>query len=98
MLKYAVRLQERENMSYSKEKREWYLTLEGWKEGDFYYDTGGVTRGSVPDVFVAKYEYIEEFSSAFDKNPILKVSCIEIIDEKLHDELLKRFGNCPRNL
>lgn len=83
-------------MSYSKEKTYYYLTIEGWVTGDSKLDTGKLVKGENPKSYIAKYIYQEEFSSPFDKNPIMKADCLEVIDEELHKQLISKYGHCPK--
>jgi hypothetical protein len=82
-------------MSFSKEWCIWYLTESGWVGGTYKCDTGTLYSKGGPKEYVAKYIYREEFSSPFDKNPIKRVECLEVVDSKRRDILIEQFGSCP---
>lgn len=84
-------------MSYSKEIKIWYLTEEGW--------LGEIDRSILHNEhskihqkeYAAKYHYIEEYSSMFDRRPIIKTVCVEIHNDSLRSYLISIYGECPKS-
>jgi len=84
-------------MSYSKETKVWYLTEEGWLgKLDKNNSTNDLYLIKQLD-YAAKYFYIEEYSSMFDRKPQIKTVCVEIIDDLLRCDLISIYGDCPKS-
>lgn len=84
-------------MSYSKETKVWYLTEEGWlSKLDKVISTNDFDLIKKLD-YVAKYFYIEEYTSMFDRKPQIKTVCVEIQNDSLRKDLIIIYGECPKS-
>ena len=84
-------------MSASNEWIEWHLTPSGWKKGSYLLDFNKPVIVEPPKDRVLTCEYKEYMSSGFSK---LETSVTEewrSKDEKVIQDLLKKFGECPKS-
>jgi hypothetical protein len=82
-------------MSASNEWVERHLTPSGWTKGSCHLDFGKAVIVEPPKDRVLTCEYKEYMSSVYSK---LETSITEewrSKDEKIIQELLKKFGECP---
>ena len=85
-------------MSGSKEWTEWHLTSRGWERGSEKIDFCGIKEKLPPKDRVVTKKFHENISSHFSS---LEYNVEEIWscgNKSKIDELIKKFGNCPKSL